>query len=81
LLQGVICPVLESSGGKRSIFIGWGVMCSTSHSFGGEIDFFLNSIGVGVNSIIDLGLCSKAKEARSRKHHIPSPALGAATNR
>jgi hypothetical protein len=24
LLQGVICPVLESSGGKKSIFIGWG---------------------------------------------------------
>jgi hypothetical protein len=41
LLQGVICPVLESSGGKRSIFIGWGVMCSTSYSLGGEVDFFL----------------------------------------
>jgi hypothetical protein len=24
LLQGVICPVLESSGGKKSIFIDWG---------------------------------------------------------
>jgi hypothetical protein len=24
LLQGVICSVLESSGGKKSIFIGWG---------------------------------------------------------
>jgi hypothetical protein len=41
LLQGVICPVVESSGGKRSIFIGWGVMCSTSYSLGGEVDFFL----------------------------------------
>jgi hypothetical protein len=44
LLQGVICPVLESSGGKRSIFIGWGVMCSTSYSLGGEVDFFLTTM-------------------------------------
>jgi hypothetical protein len=22
--QGVICPVLKSSGGKKSIFLGWG---------------------------------------------------------
>jgi hypothetical protein len=40
LLQGVICPVLESSGGKKSIFIGWGVMCSNPHRLGGEVDFF-----------------------------------------
>jgi hypothetical protein len=25
LLQGVICPVLENLGGKKSTFIGWGV--------------------------------------------------------
>jgi hypothetical protein len=40
LLQGVICPILESSGGKKSIFIGWGVMCLNPHRLGGEVDFF-----------------------------------------
>jgi hypothetical protein len=30
----VICPDLESSGAKKSIFIGWGVMCSTLHRLG-----------------------------------------------
>jgi hypothetical protein len=44
LLQGVICPVLESSGGKKSIFIGWGVMCFNPHRLGGEVNFFLISI-------------------------------------
>jgi hypothetical protein len=38
LLQGVICPVLESSGGKKSIL---GVMCSNPHRLGGEVVFFL----------------------------------------
>jgi hypothetical protein len=37
----VFCPVLESSGGKKSIFIGWGVMCSNHHRLGGEVDFFV----------------------------------------
>jgi hypothetical protein len=27
LLQEVICPVLEKFRGKKSNFIGWGVMC------------------------------------------------------
>jgi hypothetical protein len=40
MFQGVICPVLESSGGKKFIFIGWGVMCSNPHRLGGEVDFF-----------------------------------------
>jgi hypothetical protein len=40
LFQGVICPVLESSRGKKSIFTGWGVMCSDPHRLGGEVDFF-----------------------------------------
>jgi hypothetical protein len=40
LLQGVICPVLKSSGGKLSIFIDWGVMCSIPHRLGGKVDFF-----------------------------------------
>jgi hypothetical protein len=31
---GVICPVLESSGGKKYNFIGWGVMCSDPHRLG-----------------------------------------------
>jgi hypothetical protein len=44
LFQGVI-PVLESSGGKRSIFIGWWVMCSNPHRLGGKVDFFLSSLG------------------------------------
>jgi hypothetical protein len=39
LLQGVICPILESSGGKKSIFIDWGVMCSNPHRLGGKVDF------------------------------------------
>jgi hypothetical protein len=36
--RGVICPVLESSGGKKSIL---GVMCSNPHRLGGEVVFFL----------------------------------------
>jgi hypothetical protein len=41
LLRGVICPVLESSRGKKSIFIGWGVICSRLgvKSESGNIEF------------------------------------------
>jgi hypothetical protein len=44
LLQRVICPVLESLGGKKIIFIGWGVMCSNPHRLRGEVDFFQQDI-------------------------------------
>jgi hypothetical protein len=36
----MICPVLESPGDKKSIFIGWGAMCFNPHRLGGEVDFF-----------------------------------------
>jgi hypothetical protein len=40
LLQRVICPVLESSGGKKSIFIGWEVMYFNPHKFGVKYIFW-----------------------------------------
>jgi hypothetical protein len=40
LIQGLICPVLESLRGKKSIFIGWVVMCSSPRRLRDETDFF-----------------------------------------
>jgi hypothetical protein len=48
LLQVVICPVLEISGGVRKIHfhrLGEGVVCSNPHRLGGEVDFFLQQNG------------------------------------
>jgi hypothetical protein len=50
LLQGMICHVLESSGGKKSIFIGWGVMCSNPLRLEGEVYIQPQSILMHIKS-------------------------------
>jgi hypothetical protein len=71
LLQGVICPVLESSGGKKSIFIDWGVMCSNPHRLGGKVDFSGWKEEVSVEQLL-----SRAWRARMplRRAATPAPA-------
>jgi hypothetical protein len=52
---GVICLVLECSGGKKFILIGWGVMCSNPHRLGGEVDFFPVWVTMNCSWMVMLG--------------------------
>jgi hypothetical protein len=61
LLQRVICPVLESSGGKKSIFIGWEVMYFNPHKFGVKYIF------LGIASARTSGGTRASGRAQSRQ--------------